>query len=1793
MFSVFRKFRKSAAIIMAMIIVPGLIQASTIKLEWDANTENDLQGYKIYYGTSSTQYTTTLTLGKVTQYTITDLDAGATYYICLTAFDQNFNESHYSNEIMVVSQDNDPPEVVTVACELGDMVKVVFNEIVEKISSELTSNYGIDNGIVVTLAKRQADKKTILLHTNQHPNGNYTLTISSIRDSAAVPNVMSQGVQRNYSWSGNDETAPEIIEVKLLNYDLLKITFSEPVDENAAVDLSNYALSSGISISGATIDETFRIVYLSTSEHSPGGSYSVTVNNIHDDVGNRIRANTIKIYSRQSDDIVPPTLTAIHNAAANSLAIQFSEKLDRSSAENVSNYIISGSVTVTNASLNAAGDIVTLTTSTHSGGAYTVTVSDVYDLATPPNKIVSAELAYSYFPPDVTAPELQTVNITSKNLLKLAFNESVSRVTAENKANYAITPAVQIVDVTLDISEKIVILETADHPQGDYRITVHSIQDKAANPNTITAGSYLTYNFTPPDTKRPVLTGIEMHGNDLVELIFDESLERTSAETIDNYQISNGITVSNAALVGDNYDRVYLNTNSHQNNGTYTITISNVTDRAASPNVINYNTIFTYTYTANDDVAPSIVTVEQLGAKVIKVIFSEAVNAAQAVDINNYSFTPSLNVFSASLDATGKVVFLTTALHQQGTSYVITVSGIQDLATNPNTISLGNSFTYTTESVDASAPIITGAESHGNQIVEIIFNEPVDAVSAQNTNNYSIDNSVNIIKAKLSTSQMMVFLETSPQQRGTYTVTISNIKDQAANANIISTGSTVQYTFIPADDQKPLLIDAAFININTIELLFNEPLHRVSAENSINYTIDNNISVTRATLNYEGTKVTLQTSTHYPGTFTVNVDNVKDGSAAGNTILPNTSKTYEYTIQDIVPPRIVSAVPRDNTHLWVTFNEPMDPVTASEKGHYTISEGIEVKSAVLIATSETTDKDKSTVMIPQAQVQLETSEHPAGQFLLTVNGACDASDAKNAITDYQQVQYIWSPVDTTDPALVRASLIGTNNLKLQFSEALNGETARNKSNYSIQPYVEIENAVLDAELNIVWLSTKVHAKDDYTVTAINVKDRAFKANTIGVDNRASYSYQPPDTVAPGIAIVELHSSPQMVYVTFDEPLARDEAENIANYSISNGIKIIRADLNAALTTVMIETSTHQINVNYEIRISNMRDRAPTPNVLRTPLSRIYKFTPPDNTPPELLNVKLQGSNQLEFLFSEAVNKSDAENPANYQFNYNVDIISLTLDNKNMRRLTMETADHLVGINYQVCALNIHDLAAIPNTIKPNDWHTYKRPLTGGSADQTAPVVMRVELISATQVDVIFSEPVDSMTAKIAANYSISNGVKVQKAAIAQQLSRVHLTTSTHSDGQSYAIQVHNIKDLATSPNFISSDSPANKYLIQAGVSFSRLNKLNYEMIGFKQNNLCYTDRDYSFNLIPTCLEGSVQIQTSNDDKADTSEYFLSFEIKGDATIFVAYDTRIGSIPAWLQSWNQTGEQVLNSRKSGYNVYSKDVGNGLVTLGGNRGGLDDNMYMVFARPHISASMVISSLTRTGYNINRLSVGDRYYIDRDYTLANIPAFMEDIFWISTANDDKANDSEDFLKFDLLTSSTVYIAYDEKAGSIPAWMDKWLLMEDQIVDSRGVKFKVYAKSYASGEVVLGGNSATLDDNMYLVLVKPDDIGGQNGNSKGPATFNLGQNYPNPFNPVTTIRFEVHKAGHVKLSIINIMGQRVRTLIDEDVSGGSVKEVEWDGTDLYGTKVASGVYFYRIQQGQFAKTRRMILLR
>jgi hypothetical protein len=116
-----------------------------------------------------------------------------------------------------------------------------------------------------------------------------------------------------------------------------------------------------------------------------------------------------------------------------------------------------------------------------------------------------------------------------------------------------------------------------------------------------------------------------------------------------------------------------------------------------------------------------------------------------------------------------------------------------------------------------------------------------------------------------------------------------------------------------------------------------------------------------------------------------------------------------------------------------------------------------------------------------------------------------------------------------------------------------------------------------------------------------------------------------------------------------------------------------------------------------------------------------------------------------------------------------------------------------------------------------------------------------------------------------------------------------------------------------------------------------------------------------------------------------------------------------------------------------------------------------------------------------------------------------------------------------------------------------------------------------------------------MHLKLIIGTPEYAEN-NSEGiplvPMEFSLEQNYPNPFNQKTVIRYKVAERSQVRIDVYNLLGQRVRSLVDQTLDTGEY-QIHWDGSNDFSEPCPSGVYLYQIQTPRFRSSQKMLLIR
>jgi hypothetical protein len=234
-------------------------------------------------------------------------------------------------------------------------------------------------------------------------------------------------------------------------------------------------------------------------------------------------------------------------------------------------------------------------------------------------------------------------------------------------------------------------------------------------------------------------------------------------------------------------------------------------------------------------------------------------------------------------------------------------------------------------------------------------------------------------------------------------------------------------------------------------------------------------------------------------------------------------------------------------------------------------------------------------------------------------------------------------------------------------------------------------------------------------------------------------------------------------------------------------------------------------------------------------------------------------------------------------------------------------------------------------------------------DTIPPAITSVSTTSESNVKILFSEPLYQTSAETASNYEINNGITITSATLSSDHKTVTLTTSPHQDGITYTLTVNNIKDRASTPNTISSNTQKTYTFVSELVitNLSVTSGQTYEVVtnGLAVGSLVYIDRGYTYTSVPSSLHGATYIKTANDDKSSNNPSFLTFHVNQDVTVYVGHDDRTTPKPSWLESFTDTGNDIITSDTT-LSIYAKDFSSGTIVLGGNEG--TASMYTVILK-----------------------------------------------------------------------------------------------------------------------------------------------------------------------------------------------------------------------------------------------------
>lgn len=703
-----------------------------------------------------------------------------------------------------------------------------------------------------------------------------------------------------------DINAPTINKLEATSPTQLVVVFSEAMDK-ASLDGATYSLTDGINIT--TITSSIESVTLDLEvELTSENFYSLSISNATDLFGNELPSTPFEFYY----DVTPPKILRVRPFSSNVLEVYFNEPVNEPNAEDEDNFLVDNGISFPESARRAEEDLTLVKLefepSFSTGTKYSLTISNQKDTI---GNETSGPLTTTF---DFNNA-IDTVLVIGPNLLDIKWIEEPSTLSAENIRNYAVTDD-EGGQSDNSIGNPVKAIKDSSDPE-----VVHLIFSKNFNENddlflevdsiTNTSGDFL---ITPTnefmyDTSRPGLDAVESVTQDAIVLYFDEKLDISSSEAISNYELNDTIFPVSAKLqhgarrVGLQFE------NPFEIEVEQLIRVDNIKD--VYGNAITSSQSETFVY---DPLPPRIDSVVQLSIKKVEIDFSETVDLNTSQNPIHYTVNEITPVHSERQPIDSSRVILTFA--DDISSLVkseLVVSGVSD--TRSNTIGSINSV-FNTLNLRASKIL----PSSNNKIL-VLFNKPINTTAAINTN-YLI-NDIHPLQAEITADSLV----TLSLDRSLESMTNNKLVVQDITSADGETTNFGEYTF----EYNEFFKDLEIINEKNIQLNFNKSFLETPSTSLFSLEGELPEAVTIDSENDQTLRLFFDAQLPENKTITIKWEPI---TLAFGELIPANSVAF---VNDTKAPEVIMVSATLRNQIIVTFNEPVEAVSAVSANHYFIS----------------------------------------------------------------------------------------------------------------------------------------------------------------------------------------------------------------------------------------------------------------------------------------------------------------------------------------------------------------------------------------------------------------------------------------------------------------------------------------------------------------------------------------------------------------------------------------------------------------------------------------------------------------------------------------------------------------------------------------------------------------------------------------------------------------------------------------------------------------------------------------
>lgn len=801
--------------------------------------------------------------------------------------------------------------------------------------------------------------------------------------------------------------------------------------------------------------------------------------------------------------------------------------------------------------------------------------------------------------------------------------EVVAKTTAITAAIDALVEVADMAAYDAAVAQAEAVVE-ADYTAATYAAlqtaltdNVVTNQDSQADVDAATAAINAAY-----DALVKILKVESVSANNLKEInvVFNNTVDKTTAETAANYVLSNGaLGAVTPVLQADNKTVILTVATAAAQQATTDVTVKNVKDTSGTVVVETKKTV-----TFFDTVAPVVNKVEVTGPKALRVTFSEPIKTVPTFLLNSgsYSVTPTFVAGSKTID-------LTLGATLPNGTQSLEVSGGQDYA-NFGVVKATTTFEYAADTTAPTATVSKATET----VVTLKFDKlvKITGVNGTDVTAYHSINNAATYKGTLAAvaadasgySDTYTATFTAPIPAGTgkvmYLNTLANKFEDKWGNDVAS----ATYTFdVITDTTTPAvtLIEATGTNVTAqkeLTVTFNKEVVQADAQNKANYVLKDasgNIVTTTtfadvdtngkfnagATLVYNNTNKQVKisfTNVLKAGDYKLEVSNIKDTTYAANKM---TTQTVAFTVADKIAPTVGATTYAVGTNhvLYVSYSEAMNAADITNPANYGLLVGTTSRSLPTGSTAEIVNSQQAKITIPG------TSTYPVTADTVTVQVTGSVKDlAGNAIggvVGNSTNTVTWGTASTygITPATKQVKLIAKNQLQLELDRELSAIdvtkfTVANTDGLTVAGATYVNNA--GKSLVTVTLSGDITTTDLTTITNLVIADGGVTTSeglllSGGPATFTVVGTYFEDMLAPAIADV-LTTSTTTMNITFTEELKAGDISNltfaVAGNTVTNAA-VTAGGTNPSVVTLTLGTAIGTGDIPAVTQLLDIRD----------------------------------------------------------------------------------------------------------------------------------------------------------------------------------------------------------------------------------------------------------------------------------------------------------------------------------------------------------------------------------------------------------------------------------------------------------------------------------------------------------------------------------------------------------------------------------------------------------------------------